>query len=716
MDNFICIENKRFLLKLDEDCVVKSLILKENGEESIVNVEDIPLFSLTEERLFNNELKLAHPNKKITFNANSVVRDGNKLVVGFELISVKAVVEIKETDAYISFKLSEYITGDEYIPLAMDMPPVYEFNLLQLPIKHREKFGDWLNVSWDDKVCVNVLSTSPTAIIDNQSFKNYRILTAKAHRDIELLGCEAALIVSNPAEFMDCVKVLENDYDLPKGVESRRREDINNSIYWTNDINPANVDEHIEIAKKGGFTKILIYYVAFFGEEGSYNFCNDCNYTDNYKYGDADVKFVFDKIREAGIISGIHILHSHIGVKTHYVTPVADYRLNLTKHFTLSKSLGIDDTTVYVAQNPKGSVMNEQCRVLFFDGELIHYDSYSTEKPYCFIGCKRGYFDTNVVSHKEGTIGGIIDISEFCAESIYIDQSTDLQDEIAETLAHLYNLGAEFVYFDGSEGTDAPYEYEIPLAQYRVYKQLKNAPLFCEGAAKAHFSWHMLSGGNAFDIFPTNIFKKSIAKFPLEEAPRMAENFTRLNFGWWKFYDDTQADVYEYGTSKASSWNCPVTVMIDIDTVKSHPRCNDILEVMRRWEDVRKFNILSTEQKEMLKNPNQEYTLIIDENGEYKLVPYDKIDGTLDVVSAFVFEHEGKNHVVCWHNNSYGNLQIPLKNCEFDYKNEFNGNDIPVKSEGETSIIKLENKAYLSTNLEKEKLISAFRNAKFIIS
>ena len=156
--------------------------------------------------------------------------------------------------------------------------------------------------------------------------------------------------------------------------------------------------------------------------------------------------------------------------------------------------------------------------------------------------------------------------------------------------------------------------------------------------------------------------------------------------------------------------------MIDIDTVKSHPRCNDILEVMRRWEDVRKFNILSTEQKEMLKNPNQEYTLIVDENGEYKLVPYDKIDGTLDVVSAFVFEHEGKNHVVCWHNNGCGNLQIQLKNWEFDYKDEFNGNDIPVKSEGETSIIKLENKTYLSTNLEKEKLISAFKNAKFIIS
>ena len=73
----------------------------------------------------------------------------------------------------------------------------------------------------------------------------------------------------------------------------------------------------------------------------------------------------------------------------------------------------------------------------------------------------------------------------------------------------------DIAYFDGSEGTNEPFEYHIPNAQLRVYKKLKPEPLFSECAAKSHFSWHMMSGGNAFDVFPCDTFKELI----LECAP-----------------------------------------------------------------------------------------------------------------------------------------------------------------------------------------------------
>jgi hypothetical protein len=53
---------------------------------------------------------------------------------------------------------------------------------------------------------------------------------------------------------------------------------------------------------------------------------------------------------------------------------------------------------------------------------------------------------------------------------------------------------------DGSEGTGAPFEYHVPNAQWRVYRRLSPPPLFTEGAAKAHFSWHFQAGGNAFEV------------------------------------------------------------------------------------------------------------------------------------------------------------------------------------------------------------------------
>jgi hypothetical protein len=41
------------------------------------------------------------------------------------------------------------------------------------------------------------------------------------------------------------------------------------------------------------------------------------------------------------------------------------------------------------------------------------------------------------------------------------------------------------------------------------------------------------------------------------------------------------ADMFEYGTSRAAAWDCPVTVMEKTEAFKTHPRTDDILEVMR---------------------------------------------------------------------------------------------------------------------------------------
>ena len=105
----IIIENKELCLTLGEDCIAKSLICKATGEECLMQGENMALFSLTEDRPFNNEIKLAHPNKRTVFQANRVRREGNQLIVGFELVTFEAIVEVKEADKYISFDLVDFI-------------------------------------------------------------------------------------------------------------------------------------------------------------------------------------------------------------------------------------------------------------------------------------------------------------------------------------------------------------------------------------------------------------------------------------------------------------------------------------------------------------------------------------------------------------------------------------------------------------------------------
>lgn len=711
----IRLENEQFCLEIGRDCVAESLVHKATGTECLVTGENVALFSLTEERPYNNEIKLAHPNKRTTFQANRVRLEGDKLIVGFELVTFEAVVEVKTAPAYMGFTLVDFIIRPEdFGNLALTPPPIYEFRVLQLPVKDRAYFGEWLNVVWDETVAVNVLATSPYTRIEADPRKGYRILSGDTLRDIRLKGCGAALIVSSAQEFLDAVEAVEVDYDLPRGVQSRRGSQINASIYWSADVNPGNVEEHIAYALQGGFRMILINYCALFREAGWYSYCGDYDFRPEFPEGIEDLRKMLQKIKDAGITPGIHFLHPHIGIKSRYVTPVADHRLHLTRHFTLAKPLGTEDDRVYVEENPEGTVMEPRCRVLKFGGELISYEAYTKERPYCFTGCKRGHFDTQVRPHELGTIGGILDISAYGADSVYIDQNSGLQDEIGDRLAEIYNAGFEFVYFDGSEGTNAPYEIYIPLAQYRVYQKLEKAPLFSEGAAKAHFSWHMLSGGNAFDTFRPEEFKQKLVEHPFKEAPRMAWDFTRLNFGWWHYFQESQPDQFEFGTSRAAAWDCPVTMQAGEERFRTNPRTRDNLEVIRRWEDVRAKGLLTPEMKEQLKNPEQEHILLLNENGEYELTAYDCIPGAAagnKEVSVFVFERKGKACAVCWHTAGSGLLSLPVRAEDILYEEEPGGKKVAVIPQGDSVLLPLEGRRYVTSELSRERLVEAFEQA-----
>ncbi len=666
----IVIENGQFRLVIGSDAITKSLVLKATGKECLMPGEPLALFSVTQERPYHNEIKLGHPNKRTTFQADSLYMEGERLIVGFELIPYQAVIGVEVTPAYITFTLEGFLTDNIYPSyLKITPPPATEFTLLQLPVKDQKYFGEWLNVSWDDEVAVNVLAADPFAYIDFERRNGYKVLKASALKEIKWEGTSAALIVSPPGELLDNIAQLEEDFELPKGVKSRRNELINASYYWTGDLCPENLEQHLHYAKMGGFRTMNIYYTSFEKTVGCRHIGNFEIDKGRYPNGVEELKQLLNRIKAAGITPGAHFLPSHIGRSSQYVTPVPDYRLNLVSNFSLARDLGIADSVVYVEQNPRGSTMADGCRVLKAGTELISYEGYTTEPPYKFTGCRRGIDNTTVNSLAKGHSIGILDVSEFGATSVYIDQRTSLQDEVAEKIAAIYNLGFQFFYFDGAEGVNPPFGINVGLGQYRVFKRLDPAPLFAEGAAKSHFSWHMLSGGNAFDVFSPEEIKRQTCRWPLEEAPRMRQDFTRLNFGWLGYFlpskttVGTQPDMLEFVTSKAASWDCPISLQSNLKRFEEHPRTADNLEVIRRWEEVRATDWLTEADKEALREGNREYHLLINEQGEYELVEYEPIltaaAGSREL-RAFLFNRRGEWYLRYWHIAGNKKLQLPV--------------------------------------------------------
>ena len=286
----IIIENKSFRLIAGEDCVAKSLVCKANGQECLAPDAKLPLFASIQERPFNNEVKLAYPCKHTTFAANSLRREGDRLIVGFDVAPYYAFIKITEKEEYVAFVLEGFEETEKgYGSLYLDRPPVTEFCLLQLAVADRAHFGERLNVSWDEDTAVNVLATAPQTLIDAEVRDGYHIMHAHVRKDVRLKGPGVALIACAKDSLMDSIAQVEEDYNLPHGVENRRNPLNNASVYFTDNLCLENVDQHIALAKAGGFRLMQIYYTCMFHEGDHWSFCGNYDYNENYPNGREDL-------------------------------------------------------------------------------------------------------------------------------------------------------------------------------------------------------------------------------------------------------------------------------------------------------------------------------------------------------------------------------------------------------------------------------------------
>jgi len=118
----VTIENGQMRLVITGDGSAKSLVFKPTNTECLIQGKGIPISTVTEPRPYQNEVKLAYPNKKTTFKSNAVRKEGDKLIVGYELIPWEATVRVTVADDYIAFSL-EALNLTEPYGIARAEPP-----------------------------------------------------------------------------------------------------------------------------------------------------------------------------------------------------------------------------------------------------------------------------------------------------------------------------------------------------------------------------------------------------------------------------------------------------------------------------------------------------------------------------------------------------------------------------------------------------------------
>ena len=717
--NSIVIENAEFRFVIGAGGIARSLTHKRSEQECLDPTAAAPVFWMKQYEPLPGQFKLAYRMEAKVFPARSVRREGDRLIISFAVLPHEATIKLKVTDSYVAFQVEKVgyrEQGFRKIDLA-DKTPIDEMVFLQIPVRNRKNFGKWLNVMWDDELAVNVLAADPWARITDEPRKGYHLLQAGTVNSIRTEGVTAALIVTGTQSLLDRIATLEEDFDLPRGVESRRRPERKYSYYEILSGSPQDIDRHIAFAKQGGFRTVQIYYRAFAKTAGHFPWRTE------YPRGMVDLRDVVGKISSTGMIPGVHIHYNKADRTDAYVTPRPDLRLNLRHTFTLTAPLDATATTVEVAENPRLCTMDNERRVLRIQDELVEYERYTTSPPYQFTGCKRGALSTRPAPHEPGTGLGLLDVDSWPL-FVRFNQETTLQEEVALRWGKIYrDAGFKFTYFDGAEDVPPPYWFMVSWAQWQVYKRLQPTPLFSEGAARSHFSWHMLTRGNAFDVFRPEEIRSAIRQFPAEEAPRMANDFTLIDFGWMGYWAPdsetigTQPDMLEYATSRAAAWDCPAALDGNLKDLEAHPRTPDNLEVLRRWEEVRLKGWLTPAQKESLRNLDQEHILLLDEHENFELVPYAQIKGAGGGdrrLRAFVFERKGKTWAVYWHTSGSASLHLPLPAHSMKLMESL-GRSMAIRSAGTGVRLPLANRRFVEfTDLSQDQVTSAFERATIV--
>lgn len=101
--------------------------------------------------------------------------------------------------------------------------------------------------------------------------------------------------------------------------------------------------------------------------------------------------------------------------------------------------------------------------------------------------------------------------------------------------------------------------------------------------------------------------------------------------------------------------------------MKNNARINDNLEVFRRWEYVKRHNLLAEEQKKMIREPGREFILL--EN--YELQEYFSVETAVEDITIYRLSRKDKNIAVLRHNYGSADLFIPTEKCIL--RNEIEG-------------------------------------------
>ena len=491
--------------------------------------------------------------------------------------------------------------------------PVDALTVAALPVCGPDRVASTLNACWNGRSVVCLMALTPRVqCAPDISQPGRAVLKARCSRQFGVIGEKVALIGCADSEFKKVIQDVAAAFGLPSpkrgGVWARDSEDAKRSYLFV-EMKENELEGLIDYANIVPFGAILINVNSWAESEGHYRV-----HPENFPDGEESLKRTVAQIHEAGMNAGLHMRCTVARKNDPYVTPVPDPRLVRQRMITLADAVDEKSdflpTTIapvdFPSHQPEGAniwTLNYG-RTLQIGQELITYQGVSLAPPCGFVGCQRGAWGTQVAAHAAGEPA--CHLLEIYGDFI-CDADTDMLDQIADRVAALFDrCGFDMLYLDASERLQGPEWYYMTKVQLAYYDKLSSKDIFVQGSDYTHYTWHMMARCASADGFRD---VKGYLDRRLPSFDNYLTNFMPLDLGWYAINQDITLDDWEYICNKALGFGASVSVHTTRKALDGHRQTQEILALIRDYEEARLSGALSQEELAELRKPGKQYHL-----------------------------------------------------------------------------------------------------------
>lgn len=443
-----------------------------------------------------------------------------------------------------------------------------------------------------------------TRIIQNWSHEKY---TAPPFSDGGISGSKIALFGCPVEKTLETIGAIELAEGLPHpeidGIWGKQSKEAS-AAYLIMGFGEQDMDQALAITKKAGLK--YLYHPGPFEYWGHFKL-KETSFPD----GTESMKRCVEKAKKEGIMLGVHTLSNFITTNDPYVTPVPDKRLAKVGTSTLSRDLNMEQSEIFV-ESPDffNQYKNNNLRTVMIGTELIRYRSVSENSPWKLLDCQRGAWGTKITNHKKGD-----EISMLAdhAYKVFLTDA-DLSMEVAGNIADLFNkTGLRQISFDGLEGNRSTGmgNYGEILFTTTWFNNLSDEikqHYIADASRTSHYFWHIYTRMNWGEPWYAG-FRESQTDYRMKNQKYFKRNLMPGMLGWFNMTPGTSVEDIEWMLARSAAFDAGYGFSTSYKTLAENGNTDKILKLLGEWEKARMSGAFTEEQREMMKDINNEFTL-----------------------------------------------------------------------------------------------------------